>query len=55
MENINKLIFQGIKTIYMISNTFLSILLEHDTTLKVFRKVNREILSLKLGNSFVCY
>ena len=51
-ENFHKLIFRGIKTIYLI--TFLSILCVEDTTLKVLLKVINENLPLMLeGNFFV--
>ena len=52
MENFDKLIFRGIKTIYLIWNTFLSILCDQDLTLKVLLKVIKENLPLKLESSF---
>ena len=53
MENFDKLIFRGIKTIYLIWNTFLSILCDQDLTLKVLLKVIKENLPLKLEGSFL--
>ena len=47
------LIFQGIKTIYLIWSTFLSILCDQDTTLKVLLKVIKENLRLKLEVAFL--
>ena len=52
MENFYKLIFGGIKTIYLIWSTFLSILFDQDLTLKVLLKVIKENLPLKLESSF---
>ena len=52
MENFYKLIFRGMKTIYLIWNTFLSILCDQDLTLKVLLKVINENLTLKLESSF---
>ena len=52
MENFYKLIFRGMKTIYLIWNTFLSILFDQDLTLKVLLKVINENLTLKLESSF---
>ena len=46
------LIFQGIKTIYLIWSTFLSILCDQDLTLKVLVKVIKKNLHLKLEGSF---
>ena len=40
------------KTIYLIWNTFLSILCDQDLTLKVLLKVINENLTLKLESSF---
>ena len=54
-ENFQKLIFQGIKSIYLISSTFLSILCVHDKTLKVLLKVIKKHLLLKLEIDFSCY
>ena len=51
-KNFYKLIFRGIKTIYLIWSTFLSILCDQDLTLKVLLKVIKENLPLKLENSF---
>ena len=48
------LIFRGIKTIYyLIWSTFLSILCDQDTTLKVLLKVIKENLRLKLEVAFL--
>ena len=49
-ENFQKLIFQGIKSIYLISSTFLSILCVNDKNLKVMLKVIKKqyYWSLKL-------
>ena len=52
MENFHKLIFQGIKTIYLIWSTFLSILCDQDLTFKVSLKVIKENLLFKLEGSF---
>ena len=54
-ENFHKLFFGGIKTIYLISNTFLSIVCDRDTTLKVLLKVIKEHLLLKLESDFSRY
>ena len=51
-ENFQKLIFQGIKSIYLISSTFQSILCVEDKTLKVLLKVVKELLLLKLEIDF---
>ena len=48
MENFYKLIFGGIKTIYLIWSTFLSILCYQDLNLKVLLIVIKENLPLKL-------
>ena len=48
MEKFQKLIIRGIKSIYLISSIFLSILCFHDKTLKVLLKVTKEHLLLKL-------
>ena len=50
--NFRKLIFRGIKTIYLIWSTLLSILCVQDTPLKVLLKVVNENLPLKLEGSF---
>ena len=55
MKNFQKLIFRGIKTIDLISSTFLSILCDEDTTFKVLLKVINKDLPLKLASSFLCY
>ena len=55
MENFDKLIFQGIKNIYLISIALLSILCIQDTTLKVLLKVIKENLPLQLQSGFSCY
>ena len=55
MENFQKLIFWGIKSIYLISSTFLSILCVQDKTLKVLLKVIKEHLLLKLEIDFSYY
>ena len=52
MEKFQKLIFRGIKSIYLISSIFLSILCVHDKTLKVLLKVIKENLPFKLEGSF---
>ena len=52
METIRKLIFGGIKTIYLILGTFLSILCDQDTSLKVLLKAINEHLPLKLESGF---
>ena len=46
------LIFRGIKTIYLIWSTFLTILCDQDLTLKVLVKVIKKNLHLKLEGSF---
>ena len=53
MENFQKLIFRGIKTIYLIWSTFLSILCYQDFTLKALLKVMKENLLFKLEGSFL--
>ena len=53
MEKIVMLIFRGIKTIYLIWGTFLSILRNQDTTLKALFKVIKENLSLILEVAFL--
>ena len=55
MENFDKLIFRGIKTIYLISSTFLGILCVQGTTLKVLLKVINEYLLLLLESGFSGY
>ena len=56
MENFCKLIFQGIKTIYLISRAFLSILYVQDKTLKgSLLKGIKELLLLKLEIDFPYY
>ena len=52
MGNFYKLIFRGMKTIYMIWSTFLSIFCDQDLTFKVLLKVIKENLPLKLESSF---
>ena len=52
MENFHKLIFGGIKTIYLIWSTFLGILGVQDTTLKVLLKVINEYLLLLFESGF---
>ena len=47
------LIFRGIKTIYLIWGTFLSILCDQYTTLKVLLKVIKKNLSLILEVAFL--
>ena len=47
--------FRDIKSIYLISSTFLSILCVHDKTLKVLLKVTKKHLLLKLEIDFSCY
>ena len=54
MENFQKLIFRGIKPIYLISSTFLSIMCVQDKTLKVLLKVIKEHLLLKFEIDFSC-
>ena len=54
MGNFYKLIFRSIKTIYLIWNTFLSILCDQDLTFKVLLKVIKENLPFKFeGSIFV--
>ena len=53
--SIRQLIYRGIKTIYLILSTFLSILCVQDATLKVMLKIIKENLPLKLESSFSCY
>ena len=48
MENVHKLIFPGIKTIYLILSTLLGILYVHNTVSKVLLKVINEHLLLLL-------
>ena len=50
--NFHKLIFRGIKSIYLIWNTFLSILSVQDISLKILLKVIKENLTLKLESWF---
>ena len=52
-ENFDELIFQGIKTIYLISNLFLDILCVQDTTLKVLLKVIHETQHWSLKVAFL--
>ena len=52
MENFHKLIFWGIKTIYLISSTFLGILWIQNTILEVVLKVINEHLLLLLESDF---
>ena len=54
-EKFPEALFRGIKSIYLVSSTFLSILCVHDTTLKVSHKVIKEHLLLKLESEFSCY
>ena len=51
-ENFCRIIFQGIKTIYLIWSTFLSILCGQDLTFKVLLKVIKDNLPFKLESSF---
>ena len=51
-KSFQKLTLQGIKTICLISSTFLSILCDQDTTLNVLLEVVNENLPLKLAGSF---
>ena len=53
MENFQKIIFRGIKTIYLIWGTFLSIFCDQDLTLKVLHKVIKENLPFKLEGSLL--
>ena len=55
MENFDQLIFWGIKTIYLISSTFLGISRVQGTTLKVLLKVINEHLLLLLESGFSSY
>ena len=50
--NFYKLIFRGIKTIYLIWSTFISILCDQDLTLKMLLKVIKLNLPFKLEGSF---
>ena len=50
-----KLISGGVKTIYLISSTFLDILCVQNTTLKALLMVIKESLTLKLESGFSCY
>ena len=52
MENFYMLIFRGMKTIYLIWSTFLSILSDQDLTFKVLLKIIKENLPFKLEGSF---
>ena len=51
-ENFNKLIFRGIKTICLISSTFLGILCVENVILEVLLKVINEHLLLLLESDF---
>ena len=51
-ENFHKPIFRDIKTVYLISRAFLSILCVQDTTLKVLLKVINEPLLLLFKSGF---
>ena len=53
MEKNYMLIFRDSETIYLIWSTFLSILCDQDTTLKVLLKVIKENLPLKLEVAFL--
>ena len=53
-ENFDKLISWSIKTIYLISSTFLSILCVEDATLKALPKFIKGKLTLKLESGFSC-
>ena len=55
MENFQKLIFRDIKSIYLISRTFLSILCVQDKILKVLFKVIKDNLLRKLEIDFSYY
>ena len=55
MENFHKFISWGIKTINLISSTFLSIMCVQNTTLKVLLKVINKHLLLKVESDFACY
>ena len=55
MEDFDKPIFRGIKTIYLISGPFLGILCVQGTTLKVLLKVINEHLLLLLESGFSGY
>ena len=52
-ENFRKLIFRGIKTIYLIWSTFLSILCDQYLTFKVLLKVIKENLPWSLKVVFL--
>ena len=54
-ESFQKLIFRGVKSNYLNSSTFLSILCVEDKTLKVLLKVIKEHLLLKLEIDFSYY
>ena len=54
-ENFHKLIFQGIKTIYLILSTLLRILYVQNTIYKVLLKVINEHLLLLLSSGFSGY
>ena len=51
-EDFHKLIFSGMKTIYLIWTTFLSILCDQDLTFKELLKVIKENLPFKLEGRF---
>ena len=51
-EKLYKLVFQGIKTIFLTWSTFLSILCGQNLTAKVLLKVIKENLPLKFEGSF---
>ena len=53
-ENFHKLIFRGIKTMYLILSSFRGILCDQGPTLKVLLKAINEYLLLKLESSFSC-
>ena len=55
MEKFHKLIFRGIKFIYLILSTFLGILCVRDKTLKALLKVPKENLLLKNEIDFSYY
>ena len=52
-ENFHKLIFRGIKTIYLISSTFLGILCDQDLTFKCCSKLSRRTYHLSLKVAFL--
>ena len=52
MENFHKLIFRGIKTIHLISSTFVGILYVQNTILEVLLNVINEHLLLLLESDF---